>query len=562
MAVTMGTVLALFVLYLYQTGAVSYVNDSTYCHVESLRSCLCQLHEASLHIECHNASLRAIPSDVPNNTKTMYIEHDDIPVLGQSSFSDLRELRILDMPKNRVGRIDVGAFNGLVSLTQLNLVENNIADLEVGTFQGLPSLRSLELSKNRIRHIPVGLFLDLKELTHLHLEGNLISNFERGAFDGLINIESIMINRNSLSDVPTSALSTIPGDTLLTLFLHDNRIANVKKLAFNTDSLKNLEMLSLNNNAIASLDKAAFMGLSLFTMDLTGNQIQYLGKDVFKDLFREPFGDHLPTLTLNSNPLLCDCQMAPFLNWVNSTNVVINGKCFNPIHMRGTNLTEVTSSDLRCRVDLIRPPRNRTINIGFSDLVCCEIKSPQDNPKIRWFGPDGSYLVEDPCLLVNMTSEKESGFYTCVALGDGIYGETTIAISVPTPAPPKDTSTTPPAMNQHRTKTTITGSSVMTDQRMGNVTGTSTAPSSSAPRSSKGYNVLFIMFICVSVLLLIITLASITYCIRYRRRKKQKPRDTVMRSTSVMYSPMDGDTVHMNTVFNSKQKYTKIPAEL
>ncbi|NWI50429.1 TLR5 protein, partial [Calyptomena viridis] len=99
--------------------------------------------------------------------------------IGQGAFRNLPNLRILDLGYNRILQLDLDAFVGLPSLTDLRLFNNYLGDsiLEERYFQDLISLEELDLSGNEITKLqPHPLFYNLKALKTVNLKFNKISN--------------------------------------------------------------------------------------------------------------------------------------------------------------------------------------------------------------------------------------------------------------------------------------------------------------------------------------------------------------------------------------------------
>ncbi|NWW79705.1 TLR5 protein, partial [Climacteris rufus] len=100
--------------------------------------------------------------------------------IGKGAFKNLPNLRILDLGDNKILQLDLDAFVGLPSLTELRLFHNMLGDsiLEERYFQDLRSLEKLDLSGNVITKLhPHPLFYNLTALKSVNLENNMISNF-------------------------------------------------------------------------------------------------------------------------------------------------------------------------------------------------------------------------------------------------------------------------------------------------------------------------------------------------------------------------------------------------
>ena len=102
--------------------------------------------------------------------------------------------------------LTVGVFEGLTSLTSLDLSGNFILDLPVGVFEGLTSLTSLDLSDNWLGDgtLPVGVFEGLTSLTSLNLSDNILETLPVGIFEGLTSLTLLDLSDNFFETRPTA----------------------------------------------------------------------------------------------------------------------------------------------------------------------------------------------------------------------------------------------------------------------------------------------------------------------------------------------------------------------
>ncbi|XP_055921790.1 TLR4 interactor with leucine rich repeats isoform X2 [Eupeodes corollae] len=145
------------------------------------------------------------------------------------SIRGLRSLAFLDLSLNGIKELPgVGGlrtFEGLDSLTALNLERNLIQNLGENAFAGVKkSLSSLSLLNNLLAEFPVGAVHSLRELRVLDIGFNLLTALPEGAFRGNPSITLLALDGNPLPTVPEKAFthlnSTLRGLSLGGRFLH------------------------------------------------------------------------------------------------------------------------------------------------------------------------------------------------------------------------------------------------------------------------------------------------------------------------------------------------------
>ncbi|KAK2505379.1 hypothetical protein MC885_000406 [Smutsia gigantea] len=96
---------------------------------------------------CSQAGLSSVPTGIPNDTRKLYLD------------------------ANQLASVPAGAFQHLPVLEELDLSHNVLAHLSGAAFQGLEgTLRHLDLSANQLASVPVGAFMGLQ------IQVNLSSN--------------------------------------------------------------------------------------------------------------------------------------------------------------------------------------------------------------------------------------------------------------------------------------------------------------------------------------------------------------------------------------------------
>lgn len=141
----------------------------------------------------------------------------------------MKTLAFLDLSQNGIrelpGPAGIRTFEGLESLTALNLERNLVQNLGETAFAGIrKTLSSLSLLNNLLSEFPVGAIHALKELRVLDIGFNLLTALPETAFRGNPSITLLAIDGNPIPTVPEKALAhlnkTLRGLSLGGRFLH------------------------------------------------------------------------------------------------------------------------------------------------------------------------------------------------------------------------------------------------------------------------------------------------------------------------------------------------------
>ncbi|CAH1122338.1 unnamed protein product [Ceutorhynchus assimilis] len=315
-------------------------------HLTIHNSSMSVVEEASLssigkmltQLDVSQNSLTQVPSAAYKNLHHLLIlnmNHNKIGSLHSKAFQGLDTLEILTLYENKITNIDADAFvglekklkrlnlggNGLTAVPQrslgildmlkkLEMQENRITEIKEGDFEGLKNLDSLGLAHNKLRTVPSRVFSHLTLLNSLEIDGNNIDTIDTDAFAGLEeNLQYLRLGDNNIHTIPTEALK--PLHRLRHLDLRANNISFIAEDAF-AGFGDSITFLNLQKNDIKSLSGMIFENLnSLETLNLQNNKLMHVPEDVM-----EPILDTLRVVDLMDNPLLCDCELQWYKNWL------------------------------------------------------------------------------------------------------------------------------------------------------------------------------------------------------------------------------------------------------
>lgn len=195
------------------------------------------------------------------NLSLLDLSKNKITYIENYSFSTLQELTTLKLSDNNV-TLAPQAFSGLEnSLKNLNLKGTKQKTVPE-CIRRLRSLAFLDLSQNSIRQLPgpdgALTFEGLDSLTALNLERNLLVNLEKEAFYGIKStLSSLSLLNNLLPEFPTEAIATL--SDLRVLDIGFNLLNQLPTDAF----LKNpsITLLALDGNPLRTVEEKALTHL-------------------------------------------------------------------------------------------------------------------------------------------------------------------------------------------------------------------------------------------------------------------------------------------------------------
>ncbi|XP_066989296.1 uncharacterized protein [Macrobrachium rosenbergii] len=204
--------------------------------------------------------------------RELQINHCNLSLLVDDSFTSMQELDGLDLSDNHLTMLGPYSLHGLQSLRHLDISYNRLTVLN-RPFIHLPSLQHLNLHHNSIRRLIQDTFQGLNRVQYIDLDSNEISFLEVSAFQHLTSLAHLILSNNQLSSLATldffgSRLQYIDLSNIgiaripqaLTQFVRDLRLArNVIREIHrgDLDSYPYLTLLVLDNNSVEVLEEDA-----------------------------------------------------------------------------------------------------------------------------------------------------------------------------------------------------------------------------------------------------------------------------------------------------------------
>ncbi|KAL1434234.1 hypothetical protein MTO96_011874 [Rhipicephalus appendiculatus] len=211
-----------------------------------------------MFIDLHNNYLETVYNAFQGREDLMEIVLSNNSIIGIDRLcsGNTPKLKIIRANNNNISWLSkVGPHNIAVEIIELR--NCNISELRNETFSQLPELKMLDLSYNAIEYIPGNYFHKQSKLKYFFIAANKLRSIQN-TFKATRRMEKLNLSMNLIEDI-LDAFVNMPALKILTL--RNNRIQFILDDTFNSNS--NIEHL-----------------------DLSGNKLEWLGKDCFRRLFR------------------------------------------------------------------------------------------------------------------------------------------------------------------------------------------------------------------------------------------------------------------------------------
>ncbi|XP_034860100.1 toll-like receptor 3 isoform X4 [Mirounga angustirostris] len=319
------------------------------------------------HLSLSNsfASLRTLTNETflslaQSPLVTLNLTKNKISKIESGAFSWLGHLQVLDLGLNEIGQELTGQeWRGLENIFEIYLSYNKYLQLTSSSFVLVPSLRRLMLRRVALRNVDSSPspFHPLQNLTILDLSNNNIANINAELLEGLEKLEILDLQHNNLARLwkhanPGGPVHFLKGlSHLHILNLESNGFDEIPAEVFK--DLLELKSIDLGLNNLNIFPPSVFDGqASLKSLNLQKNLITSVEKNVFGPAFR-----NLSNLDMSFNPFDCTCEsIAWFVNWINRTH---------------TNISELSSHYL-CNT----PPQYHGFPVMLFDISPCKDSAP------------------------------------------------------------------------------------------------------------------------------------------------------------------------------------------
>jgi len=119
-----------------------------------------------------------------------------------------------------VTALNLGDFNGLASLEELDLSDNGLVNLSADVLSPLIGLEWFALENNSLTTLPADLFQGLDNPENLYLTNNNLVSLSAASFNGLSDLElgtAGPLNGNKLTTLPVDVFHSLPSLQILGL---------------------------------------------------------------------------------------------------------------------------------------------------------------------------------------------------------------------------------------------------------------------------------------------------------------------------------------------------------
>ncbi|NP_001166500.1 toll-like receptor 3 isoform X1 [Cavia porcellus] len=260
--------------------------------------------------------------------RVLNLTRNKISKLESGAFSCLGDLEVLDLGLNEIEQELTGQeWRGLGNIFEIYLSYNKYLQLTSNSFASVPGLQRLMLRRVGLKSIDSSPspFHNLRDLTILDLSNNNIANIDEEMLEGLEKLEILDLQHNNLARLWKHVNPGGPVHFLKGLYhLH---ILNLESNGFDEipadvfKDLLELKSINLGLNNLNILPPSVFdHQLSLKSLNLQKNLITSVEKNVFEPVFQ-----NLTYLDMRFNPFDCTCEsIAWFVNWINKTHTHIS----------------------------------------------------------------------------------------------------------------------------------------------------------------------------------------------------------------------------------------------
>ena len=159
---------------------------------------------------------------LPLTLKELYLHNNKITEISCESFSKLNKLEVLTLFSNKIMVIHRDSLRGLSGLKKLLLGDNGMQKIEAGSFQDLTELARLMLHYNDFVTLDSsGVFNGLKTVSYLDLARSNIMRIKKGAFENLGRLCQLVLSGNPIQKLENGTLHGLLQEEGCNVYLQD-----------------------------------------------------------------------------------------------------------------------------------------------------------------------------------------------------------------------------------------------------------------------------------------------------------------------------------------------------
>lgn len=181
------------------------------------------------HKEEITTSLCGPPSQVDSADQTAANSSGgpEIYALREGDFEGLTSLSHLDLKDNWLLQLPEGVFDPLANLGSIDLTRNILTSLPDGVFDSLGQLQAVYVAGNRLSTLPAGFLSGKQALEIVSVFGNRLTELPEGFLDASQKLRFANFSSNELTELPGGLLSAHP--ELENLSVSGNRLTELPK---------------------------------------------------------------------------------------------------------------------------------------------------------------------------------------------------------------------------------------------------------------------------------------------------------------------------------------------